>query len=115
MQQSRETNSSVRPGFEWGRNVLPAVVVGVVVFLLSQATTQGPRGEVLAQAPEEGDPLTTTPFNAAAQRNQMIDQLRMLNEKMTRMESRLSQPGDVRVKEMPAQQQPSVVPPPPAR
>lgn len=43
-----------------------------------------------------------TPFNATAQRKEMIEQLKMLNERMTRIESKLDRGVNVKVTEMPA-------------
>lgn len=51
--------------------------------------------------PQFANAQVDTPFNSAEQRRQMIDQLKEVNQRLTRMESQLKGGIDVRVKEMP--------------
>lgn len=55
-----------------------------------------------AVRPQTANAQTETPFNSAEQRKQIIDQLKEVNQRLTRMETQLKSGIDVRVKEMPA-------------
>lgn len=85
--------------------VIPFAALGAVVLAVGHAglTHSGSN----AGAQPQAEPLTSTPFNAAEQRRQMIEQLRELNQRIARVETKLNQPLEVRVKEMP----PIVLPP----
>ena len=77
--------------------LFPAGGVALAAIFLAQATSV--TGTASAEPGDE--PTLTTPFNASEQRKQMIEQLRLMNDRLTRIENKLAQPLDVRVKEMP--------------
>lgn len=79
--------------------LITAGAVALATMILAQVTNV-PTVQT-ASAVSADEPLTTTPFNASEQRKQMIDQLRLMNDRLTRIENKLAQPLDVRVKEMP--------------
>lgn len=79
--------------------LVTAGAVALATIILAQVTNV-PTVQT-ASAVSADEPLTSTPFNASEQRKQMIDQLRLMNDRLTRIENKLSQPLDVRVKEMP--------------
>lgn len=91
------------------RSLLPLAALGAAILAISQASLVPAPSSALAQSNND-EPLTTTPFNASEQRKQMIEQLRAMNERLSRIETKLAQPLDVRVKEMP----PIQIPPAPA-
>ncbi|MBX3386662.1 MAG: hypothetical protein KF768_08840 [Phycisphaeraceae bacterium] len=83
--------------------LIPFAALGAVVLAVGHAGLSSSSSSVGAQPRNEprGEPLTTTPFNAGEQRRLMIEQMRDMNQRLARLESRLNQPLEVRVKEMP--------------
>ncbi len=97
-------NVSAGPTRRFLDRVIPAAALAAVVLAVGHAGLSSSSSNASAQPDGDGEPLLTTPFNAAEQRKAMIDQLRQMNSRLGRLESKLSQPLDVRVKEMPPQQ-----------
>lgn len=92
------------------RVLFPAAAIAVALLAVAQSSIVPAPQSATAQS--RGVPTTTTPFNSTEDRKQMIEQMRLINERLARIETKLSQPLDVRVKEMPAAPAPVVTPPP---
>ena len=82
-------------------------LLGAVAALLLLNLAAGVFGikfppETMAQSGGKGNEVIDPPFNAGLQRKNMIDAINQLGEKVSRLESRLEKPLNVKVLEMPA-------------
>ena len=93
------------------RLLFPAAAVAVALLAVAQSSIVPSPQTATAQS-RSGVPTTTVPFNSTEDRKAMVEQLKLLNERLARIETKLGQPLDVRVKEMPAAPAPVVAPPP---
>jgi hypothetical protein len=76
--------------------LVPAAAILAALFAVAQLGDANPQSaNAAAYQPE-------TPFNAAQQRKDTIEQLKLLNERMSRIEAKLEKGINVKVTEMPA-------------
>lgn len=78
--------------------LLPAAAVFAGLLAVSHLSDSGAATPATANAAYQPE----TPFNAAQQRKEQLEQLKLLNEKMARIESKLDRGISVKVTEMPA-------------
>jgi hypothetical protein len=94
------------------RVLVPAAALALLLLASGQASwIPAPQS---ASAEPKGEPLVSNPFNSTEDRKAIIDQLRMINERLARLETKLSQPLEVNVKTMPPIVLPSTPSTPPA-
>ncbi len=86
--------------------LVPAAAVFVGMLVVSQLGDSNVAGPATANAAYQPE----TPFNAAQQRKEQLEQLKLINERLARIESKLERGINVKVTEMPA-----MSPPPPAK
>jgi len=82
-------------------------LLGAVAALLLLNLVAGVFGikfppDAIAQSGGKGTDVIDPPFNAGLQRKNMIDAINQISEKVSRLESRLEKPLNVKVLEMPA-------------
>lgn len=101
-QVPNNTNANLSPGRARAfiDRVIPFAALAAVVLAVGHAGLSSSNSIAGAQ-PNDGEPLTSVPFNSGEQRKMMIEQLREMNQRLARLETKLNQPLEVRVKEMP--------------
>lgn len=78
--------------------LVPAAAVFAGLLVVSQWGDSGAGGPATANAAYQPE----TPFNATQQRKEQLEQLKLMNERLARIESKLDRGINVKVTEMPA-------------
>ncbi len=86
--------------------LIPAAAVFACLLAVSQWGDAGAAGPAAANAAYQPE----SPFNAAQQRKEQLEQLKLINERLARIESRLDRGINVKVTEMPAAANPPAKP-----